>query len=103
MTYLEAIKGKVNYPLSDNTFTLALLDRGLTASDTYATGQAFDLAYADAVVTLLTAPNVSEGGYSVSLSDREILLKLANGIYTKYGVTSPINSLKPKAKFVNPF
>jgi hypothetical protein len=103
MTYLEAIKGKVGYPLSDNAFTLALLDRGLTAADTYTAGQAFDLAYADAVVTLITAPNVSEGGYSVSLSDKETLLKLANGIYTKYGIASPLSSLKPTAKFVNPF
>jgi len=97
MTNLEAIKGKLGYPLSDNAFILALDDRGLTSTDTYAKGQAFDLAYADAITTLITTPNVSEGGYSISLADKKNLIKLANGIYTKYGVAS---SLKPTAKFV---
>ena len=101
MTNLEAIKAKLNYPLSDNAFTLALLDRGLTATDTYATGQSFDLAYADTITTLVTAPNVSEGGYSVSLSDKKTLLDLANGIYKKYG--EPTRSLKPTAIFVQRF
>ena len=101
MTYLEAIKGKLNYPLSDNAFILALTDRGLVQTDTYAKSQAFELAYADAITTLVTSPNVSEGSYSVSLSNKEMLLSLANGIYTKYG--EPVSSLKKTATFVNLF
>lgn len=103
MTYLEAIRGKLGYPLSENAFTLALLDRGLTAGDTYAKGQAFDLAYADAITTLITVPNVTEGGYSVSLTDKKTLLDLAGGIYKKYGVANPMSSLKKKATFVQRF
>jgi hypothetical protein len=101
MTYLEAIKAKLNYPLSDNTFILALTDRGLVSTDNYAKGQSFDLAYADAITTLVTAPTVSEGGYSISLSDKKALSDLADGIYKKYG--EPIRSLKKTAKFVQPF
>jgi hypothetical protein len=97
MTNFEAIKGRLGYPLSDNAFKLALSDRGLTDTDTYAKGQAFDLAYADAITMLVTSPNVSEGGYSISLSDKNNLIKLANGIYEKYGTMS---SLKPTATFV---
>lgn len=97
MTYLEAIKARLNYPLSDNAFTLALEDRGLTSTGTYVKGEAFDLAYADTITSLVTAPDVKEGGYSLSLSDKATLIKLANGIYAKYGIAS---SLKPVAKFV---
>jgi hypothetical protein len=99
MTNLEAIKGKLAYPLSDNAFNLALTDRGLTGTDTYSIDnrQSLELAYADLCCTLISAPNVSEGGYSVSLSDKTTLSKLANGIYAKYGQSSP---LRPTAKFV---
>ena len=98
MTNLEALKGKLNYPLSDNAFILALNDRDLSETATYAKCQAFDLAYADAIMMLVTAPNTSEGGYSVSLSDKNALISLANGIYAKYGVAGTFP--KPTATFV---
>ena len=98
MTNLEALKGKLNYPLPNNAFILALTDRGLTDSATYSKCTAFDLAYADAIMNLVTAPNTSEGGYSISLSDKDALIKLANGIYAKCGVTGPFP--KPTATFV---
>lgn len=101
MTNLEAIKGKLNYPLTDNAFKLALADRDLTDTATYAKCQAFDLAYADSVIMLLTSPNVTEGGYSVSQTDKKMLLDLANGIYVKYG--EPICSFKKTATFVQRF
>ena len=100
MTNLEAIKGRLNFPLSDNALILALEDRDLDSLGTYVKGQSFDLAYADAIMIILTTPNISEGGYSVSFSDRDTLLKIANGIYSKYGVVNPASSLKPTAKFV---
>ena len=98
MTYLEAIKGKLNYPLSDNSFILALNDRGLNENDTYNKGQAFDLAYADAIMTLVTAPNTTEGGYSISLTDKNALTNLANGIYARYNTASL--TARPTATFV---
>jgi hypothetical protein len=101
MTYLEAIKAKLSYPLSDNAFILALSDRGLDSTEYYTSGESFDLAYADSIVMLLTTPNVSEGGYSISLTDKTALTKLANGIYAKYGALNPLSSLKPTATFVN--
>ncbi len=97
MTYLEAIKAKLDYPLSDNAFIVALEDRGLTSTDAYVKGEAFDLAHADAIMMIVTSPDKREGGYSVSLSDRKTLTSLASGIYSRYGITS---SLKQTARFV---
>ena len=99
MTNLEAIKGLVGYPLSDNAYTLALLNRGLTSTDEYSIGnkQQLELSQADLIFTLVSYPNVTEGGYSVSLSDKKTLISLANGIYTRYLQTSPF---KPTARFV---
>jgi hypothetical protein len=100
MTNLEAIKGNVGYPLSDNAFKLALLDRGLNDSDTYsATSKAFELASADAMVKILTSPDVKEGSYSVTVRDTKTLMSLASGIYKKYGESDKTSSLKPKATF----
>lgn len=99
MTNLEALKAKIGYPLSDNALKVALIDRNLSDSSFYEPCQNFDLAYADAVMTLIAAPNVSEGGYMINLSDRERLIALANGIYSKYGLISPLEK-KQAAKFV---
>lgn len=100
MTNLEAIKGKLPYPLSDNAFTLALTDRGLVSTSTYSVSnkEALELAQADLICTLISAPDISESGYKVSLSDKKSMKALANGIYSKYDQTSP---LAPKIKTVN--
>jgi hypothetical protein len=104
MTNLEAIKAKLNYPLAENAFILALQDRGVTSSATYSSGQSFDLAYADAITMLVTAPNVTEGGYQINLSEKTYLLSLADGLYKKHSELNPINSsLKKTATFVQRF
>jgi hypothetical protein len=98
MTNLEAIKAKLNYPLSDNSYILALSDRGLVYTDTYSDRRSLELTQADIIYTLATAPNITEGGYSISLSDKKAPLKVADSIYAKYGVYNPS---KPIARFVN--
>ena len=103
MTNLEAIRAKLNYPLSDNAFTVALEDRGVNSDGVYVSSEAFDLAYADMIISLVTAPNVTEGGFSINLADKQSFLILADKIYTKYSVENPIRSLKKKATFVQRF
>lgn len=98
MTNLEAIQAKLNYPLSVTAFLLALQDRGLTSSATYSDRQSLELAYADLCYTLISSPNITEGGYSVSLSDKKALTQVADSIFAKYGLISP---LTPKATFIN--
>ena len=101
MTNYEAIKSKVGYPLSKNAFYLALENRGLISTDTYTVSnkQLLELAYADLIVTILSSPDVREGGYYVAMNDRRYLINIANGIYQRNGEVCPYIE-KPTAKFV---
>ena len=56
---------------------------------------AFLLAKADMIKNIVTAPNVSEGGVSISITDRKTLIGIANGIYAKYEPESAILELRP--------
>jgi hypothetical protein len=103
MTNLEAIKAKLSYPLPENAFILALEDRGVISDGVYVSGESFDLAYADTITMIVTNPNIKEGGFSINLTEKETLLKLADKIYKKYDVANPIGSLKKTAKFVQFF
>jgi len=103
MTNLEAIKAKLTYPLAENAFIVALEDRGIASDGIYVSGESFDLAYADTIIMLVTTPSIKEGGFSINLVDKETLLRLADKIYKKYDVVSPISSLKKKATFVQRF
>ena len=102
MTNLEALKARISYPLSTNAFTLALQRRLLDPTGTYdatADQKAFDLAYADALASLLSSPaSVSEGGFSVSKADKQTIIGLITPIYSRYGVAVPV--LTPTATFV---
>lgn len=101
MTNLEALTAKVGYPLSEDSFKIALEVRGLNPPDTFAPGQSFDLAYADSLVTVVTSANVSEGGFSVSVTDREVFINIITDIYARYGERNPlVSSMKPTARFV---
>ena len=102
MTNLEALKAKISYPLTDNAFKLALTDRGLldTSAYTVANKRALELAQADLHVVLVSAPDVQEGGYQITLNDKKTLISVANGLYSKYGVPSPFGA---KATFKQPW
>jgi hypothetical protein len=86
MTNLEAIQSSVaGYPLNVNVFHKALTDRGIAATDTYSgINSDFELATADMYMILVTSANVSEGGFSVSVSEKAALKKLADTIYTRH-------------------
>lgn len=92
MTNLEALKAAVLFPLDDNTAIKALLDNGIVSSDPYAgKSQPFDLATADTIVSVVTAASIAEGDYSLSVTAKESLVKIASGIYRKYGKPDPLN------------
>ena len=102
MTILEAIKEAIGYPISDNRAAMTLTKRGLTGSSTATeavlNGRAFDLATADLMIWLITAPNISEGGYSLSVAEKGQIKSLASGIYSKWNVQ---DSTTPTARFIS--
>ena len=99
MTVLEALSGAVNYPVDENKVKKILIDNGLNESDTYTQAiglsRAFELATANLYVLLLSSANIAEGGYNVSMTDNGNMIKLASGIFAKYGVENP---LKPSIR-----
>ena len=94
MTNLEAIQAKVTYPLPTNSFILALTDNGLVSTDTYsvANKKALELCQADLCLVLVTQPNITEGGYQVSINDKKVLTDMANKICSKYDLPSPFGA-----------
>lgn len=90
MTNLEAVKSTVgyNYPLEDNTYLKALIDADLEPAAEYAkaNAKAVDLCAAALILTLLSSPDLREGSYQVSLSDRASLLSVRKALLAKHGV-----------------
>lgn len=84
MTILEALKARFNYPLSDALFQSILIGRGLSGDDPFTAevenSPAFNLAWMDGLIMLLTVPNITEGDLSITLSDRNVILDLINSI-----------------------
>ncbi len=104
MTILEAIKEAIGYPISDNRASMTLIKRGLSAASeatqAVLVSKEFELATADLIYWMITTPNISEGGYSLSISDKKTLQQIASGIFSKWGVSDPS---KPTARFITPW
>jgi len=96
MTILEALKSLSSYPISDSTANRILIKRGLTGSTEFsqsiAISKAFELCEADVYTYLVSGTNISEGSYSVSLTDKSNLMKLASAIYSKHGEPNPFST-----------
>lgn len=88
MTNLEALKARVNYPLSDSQAEEKLVGRGVEIDDDFtqsvAESKAFQLAYADTLRFVITMVNLSQGG-SISAQNTAGIRGTANAIYKKYG------------------
>lgn len=90
MTNTQALIASIFYPVDETKAEFALINRGIVAGDNYVVGTMnFELAKADCLWALSCAPNVSEGGYSVSLSDRKMMQQAASAIYSRYNVKNP--------------
>lgn len=87
MTTLQAIKQRVNYPLSDTQAEEKLVSRGVDAAATFskeiADSKAFRLAYADTLRFVLTMVNLSQGG-SITAQNPAGIRGTANAIYKQY-------------------
>lgn len=85
MTIQESLLSLSTYPIPVVTIANICDDRGLEPAADKTAGEALDLAKADVWVWLYDAPNLSEQGISISLTQRSNLLAKANAIYDLYG------------------
>jgi len=100
MTNLEALKSKaIGYPIDESTYSVILIDRGVDAAAEYkGRSKDMELAKADLYVTLLTAANITEGGFQLSMTDKTNFANVASGIYDQYGEPNPIRKAKPQMR-----
>lgn len=98
MTNLQALQSVigVNYPYDANMYSKALIDASaipgcltLAEGDEYvaANAKTIDLCVAGLVLTIISSPDVQEGGYKVTVADRQALLTLRNTLLAKYGIS----------------
>ena len=103
-TTLEALKGVSAYPVPLRTLVDTAELRGLSlnseATQEVMQGRAYRLAYADLLLWLSLAPNISQGGQSFSFTDEQ-RRQMRNEAQTLYdeleeetAVTKPIYGYK---------
>lgn len=93
LTNLKALAGSVNYPVDEVKLQKILTDQSINPDGVYyGLSKSFELATAALYTLLVTSANITEGGYQVSATDKGNFLKLAEGIYSKYGVDSPLKA-----------
>lgn len=88
MTIIEALKSGVHYPLSSNTFIRIATQRGIVNDEfttEVANSNSFKGALADLLYEIVIVPNISEGGVSISYSDKKVILDRANSLYLEIG------------------
>lgn len=88
-TIRQALIDEVHFPLQDGFVENKLIARGLNPDDTCTPevlrSKDFKGAYADCLYSLIEAPGFSEADISVSLGDKELILKKVNSIYKSIG------------------
>lgn len=99
MTLIDYLRGLTNYPVSEEALQSILSARGATDRTQYDGKAQSLLAMADLYRWLSTAPDISQGGQSYSLSDniREYYRKRARELYRLAG--EPVEEVKAKVQY----
>lgn len=88
-TVKQALLDEIHYPISDGFVENKLIARQISGCDIFtyevANSSNFRGAVADCLFSLIEAPNVSESGVSFSMSDKELILRKVNSIYSSIG------------------
>lgn len=88
-TIAQALIDEIHYPMGKGFIENRLMERGLDGSCEISadvlTSPEFKGAVADCLYSLVEAPNFSESDISISLQDRNLILKKANTIYSSIG------------------
>lgn len=105
-TILQALQDEVHYPVGIGYLENKLLARDLD-SDNPITAEvlrstSFIGAVADCLMSLVEAPNYSEGDKSVSYSNKDIILKRANALYRSIGEDNKVaQEARPKVSILD--
>lgn len=100
MTLSDYLRGLTNYPVPEEALQSILSKRGASYdTDTIDDDQLLCLTTADVYRWLSTAPDISQGGQSYSLSDnaREYYRKRARELYQAGG--EPVEEVKAKVRY----
>lgn len=91
-TILQAIVDDVHYPVSSGNLENRLITRGLDGDNEFtqniANGKEYKGALADCLISLVYAPNFTEGNVTISLSDKDKIINIANNLYGSIGEDS---------------
>lgn len=98
-TVRQALIDEIHYPISEGFVENKLLSRGLDPDEElYAdllVSDGFKGAVADCLWSLIEAPSFSEADKSISLADRDIILRKVNSIYLSIGEKAVDTADKP--------
>lgn len=89
-TVFETLKSCVGYPVPKETIEAIAVRRGIYDSlqDEVNTqvmnSRAYALCEADIMKFLTTVASVGEGGVSISMNDKDVIINSANAIYSRY-------------------
>lgn len=103
MTIKEALKSTVDYPLPDDRIEKALIDAGLSGDATYTqtNEKDVDVCMIGLLLTICTTGSISEGGYSISMSDKDSLLKVRSLLLSKWDLVDTLGSSINDATFLH--
>lgn len=107
-TILQALKDEIGFPIKSGFFENKLIARNINPDDEFsadtAKNDSYLLTYADCLKGLVVGlPNsVTEGDLSLSGADKDNMLKIANGIYNRYGEEeSVIKDVQPTVRYID--
>lgn len=99
-TILQALRDDVHYPVGDGFLENRLLTRGLSADDIFtvevANSTLYKGAFADSLYSLIDAPSFSEADKSITVADRDMILKKVNALYNAIGEPSVTLAEQPR-------
>lgn len=104
-TIITALTDEVQYPMPYGFFENKLIVRDLECEANFtrevAHGDSFKGAVADCLIGLVNAPNIGEGGVSISLSDKDKMLGIANSIYKSISERPVGENSEPSVTIIN--
>lgn len=102
MTNLEALKANISDThgliISENAFIKALTDEGSVIDETYHPDdvKAVDMATIRIYEQILGSASFDEGSVSYSVSGKELIIDLINGILERYNLPRRYQKVQPK-------